>query len=466
MKNIKFKMSAVSTVFTVAVLGCLIVFNMIFATIADKLQLEIDLTHDKVYEFSALTEETVSRLNQDITIYMLEYNGVEYVHLKQQLEKYSNMNDHITVKTINPYENPEIMTKFSGLYQDAKNPNLVVIEAGEVYRGITYYEIFPQSCADAQSLDAERQITNGIRYVTGELKESVIHFTKGHNEADSSTLVNLMIQEGYRYSDIDLKTYEIDPEASIVVSYMPVDDFSEGEIKAVEAFINRGGSFLLISSSRGTGSNLVAMTEKWGIIPNRDFMLENSENYYLHEGVHSSGLTMQEHTITNALIESELSFLTPLLPNTLTVTNAANGAMVTTLLKSSVDSYAKSDMLSEDTDYQSGDPIGPFVMGAISESINPDVGSVCVLSGGVASSFADAQYILSSAIANYDFTLNVINHLGGTSVDSGIRAKRISPDSFTLEPKETTRITIVLLVVIPLAIFAAAFVVWIRRRFK
>ena len=37
MKKIKIKMSAISAVFTVVVLACLIVFNMLFGVIADKI---------------------------------------------------------------------------------------------------------------------------------------------------------------------------------------------------------------------------------------------------------------------------------------------------------------------------------------------------------------------------------------------------------------------------------------------
>lgn len=466
MKKIKIKMSAISAVFTVVVLACLIVFNMLFGVIADKMQLNIDLTRDKVYEFSELSQKTITSLDKDVTAYVLEYDGADYAYLLQLLEKYESLSSHFRVKKINPYKNPEIMTKFPDIYQDAQNKNLIILECGELYRGITHYEIFPQSYTSEQSLDAERQITNGIRYVIGELEESVIHFTTGHNEADSSVLVNLMIQEGYRYSDIDLKSHEIDSEASIVIAYMPADDFSKNEIKAIESFINDGGNFLLVSTSRGTGTNLSEFTRKWGITANRDFMLEISDNYYLHEGMHSSELEMQDHTITEAIKEENLAFLTPLLPNTLTVSKSLNGAKVTTLLKSSEDSYAKADALSEVTEYESGDTLGPFVMAALSEYTSSEKGGICVIAGGVDSSFADAQYISSSAIANCDFVLNTINYLGGTSVESGIRAKNISPDSFTLDPDETKRITLVLLLLIPVVIFAAAFVVWIRRRFK
>ena len=466
----KLKMNFISVLLTVAVIACIVVFNMTFGIIADKQQLDIDLTQDNVYEFSELTNTTIKGLKSDVTVYLLEYEGIEYAHLEQLLEKYAAMNDHFLVKRINPYENPEIMNQFTDLYQSRQNPTLVILKNGDLYRGITYYEIFPQSYSGDQSIDAERQITNGLRYVVGELDESVVAFTVGHNESDTSVLISRMIEEGYRYSEIDLKAQAISEDTSVVISYMPVEDFSETELEELNNFTANGGSFVLISSSQGTGDNIQSFINKWGITANRDFVLDSPDNYIFHEGVYSMGMYMQEHTINKSLMESDMLFLSPLLPNTLTISNSSNGAVVTPILKSSPDSYAKNDALSDDIEYVSGDPIGPFVMGAISEK-REDGGKVCVIAGGVVSerggsSFASEEYITNTAIANCDFTLNLINYLGGSNVETGIRAKNISPDSFTLESDETTRITVVLVIVIPVIILAAAFIVWIRRRFR
>ena len=464
MKSIKFKMNLITALVTAAVIACLVIFNMTFGIIADKAQLDIDLTEDNVYEFSELTKTTIGSLKQNVNVYLLEYDGKNYAHLKQLLEKYATMSERIKLKKINPFENPEIMEQFPNLSQSSQNPTLVVVQSGELYRGITAFEIFPQSFNNETSLDGERQITNGIRYVIGELNESVIAFTIGHKE-DNAVLINRMIDEGYRYSELDLKSHSISEETSVVISYMPMEDFAPGELETLQRFTDNGGKFVLISSSQGTGENLQKYINNWGIAANRDFVLESPDNYIFHEGIYSGELFMQSHPVTNALIKNEISFLTPLLPNTLTLSNSSNGAIVTPLLKSSPDSYAKLDALSDDTEYESGDPVGPFVMGAISEEPRSD-GAVCVLSGGVNASFASEEYVTNSSIANYDFTLNLINYLGGTSVESGIRAKNISPDSFTLKAEETTRISVVLIVVIPLLVLMAAFVVWIRRRFR
>lgn len=465
MQKFKIKMNLISTVIIAVVIASIVLLNMIFGTVSDKLQLDIDLTKDKVYDFSPLTQETISALEDDVTAYLIQYDGVEYSHLEQLLEKYASLNTKFKVKKVDPYENPEIMAKFPDIYQDTGNPSLVVLEGKDRYRSITYYEIFPQTYTNQTSLDAERQITNGIRYVTGKIEEKVILFTTGHGEASTDTLVNLMIEEGYKYGDLDLKLQQIDESTSVIVSYMPEDDFTENEIKLIDKFVEDGGSYLLISSSKGTGKNISAYAEKWGIIPNNDYMLENENNYYVHEGVYSSELSIEEHKITSSAIESGLPFLSPMLPNTLSVTKSSNGAVVYPLLKSSPDSYAKEDLSHDTTSYSEGDKIGPFVMGALSYKENA-VGKVCVLSGGVNESFVSPAYVSSASLANYDFMLNLISYFGGTGDETGIRAKNISPDAFTLEPKETKRITNVLLFVVPGIIFLAAFLVWIRRRFR
>ncbi len=465
MQKFKIKMNLISSIIIAVVIASVVLLNMIFGTISDKFQLDIDLTKDKVYDFSPLTQEIISSLEDDVTAYLLMYEGSEYTHLVQLLEKYASLNDKFKVKKVDPYENPEIMAKFTDIYEDPANPTLVILEGKDRYRSITYYEIFPQTYTDQTSLDAERQVTNGIRYVTGKIEEKIILFTTGHGEAETDTLVNLMIEEGYKYGDLDLKLQQIDENVSVIISYMPEDDFTDNEIKLIGEFVEDGGSFLLISSSKGTGKNISAYTEKWGIVPNNDFMLEIESNYYIHEGEYTSKLSFVEHEITNSAIESDTPFLTPILPNTLTVTKSSNGAVVYPLLKSNSDSFTKDDWSDESMSYSEGDKIGPFVMGALSYK-EKALGKVCVISGGVNESFASPAYILSASLANYDFMLNLISYIGGTSVETGIRAKNISPDVFTLEPEETKRITNVLLFVVPGIIFLAAFLVWIRRRFR
>jgi len=461
------KMKFMSILLTVMVLCCVVVFNMVFGIVADNLQLNLDLTHDKVYEFSALTENTITKLKDPTTAYLLQYDGVD-AHLEQLLDKYATVNSKFKVKKINPYEDPETMAKFSGLYQDPQNPNLIILECGERQRAISAYEIFPNSEYGSQYLDAERQITNGIRYVTGQIEESVIYFTMGHEEGDKDVLVDLMIEEGYKYGEIDLSTQKISEDTSVVIAYMPKRDFSDAETDAIKAYVKGGGNFVYITTSYGLsdGENLTNYIKDWGIEVEDVYMQEHQEDYYVSEGTYASVLDMQEHIVTNSLIEAQLPMFSPLLPNTLKVVRSKNGSKVTPLLKSSPNSYGKNSIEDMDFEYKAGDPVGPFVMAAISENASDGSGKVCVISGSLDTSFADKQFIRNSNLANYDFTLNLINYMGGVNVESGIRAKNISPDTFTLSPEETKRISSTLIIFVPVIIFAAAFIVWIRRRFK
>ena len=91
MKRIKLKMSAMSVLVTVVVLVCVIVVNALVAAVTEKYPLKIDLTKDKVYEFSQRTKEVMKSLDTEITAYALIPEGTqsEYVdYIKQYLGKY------------------------------------------------------------------------------------------------------------------------------------------------------------------------------------------------------------------------------------------------------------------------------------------------------------------------------------------------------------------------------------------
>ena len=67
MKRIKLKMGLTSAVITAAVIACVIIFNSIVALIGDKAPLTVDLTRDKVYEFSDQTKDLMKNLDAVLT---------------------------------------------------------------------------------------------------------------------------------------------------------------------------------------------------------------------------------------------------------------------------------------------------------------------------------------------------------------------------------------------------------------
>ena len=71
MKKIKLKMSVMSVVITAVVIACVIIVNLIVGAIADIKPMKIDLTKDKVYEFSNQTKDVMKKLDKEVTAYAI-----------------------------------------------------------------------------------------------------------------------------------------------------------------------------------------------------------------------------------------------------------------------------------------------------------------------------------------------------------------------------------------------------------
>lgn len=461
MKKIKLKMNIISAILTAVVIVCVILFNSIFGMIADRLQLNLDLTGDSVYEFSDLTIETMKSLDNEVTAYALfpeDSQMMEYKHLKQQLEMYAALNDKFLIKYVDVYENPEFMSKFGDEAQ--KTGTAVIIESGDKFKALTVTDLYLQSGYDgSMTLDAERQITNSVRYVTGQLTDYIVYFTKGHEEGDDSALRSVIGEEGYECKYVDLSTSKIEDDASIIISVLPKKDFTPSEISAIDEFTNNGGSFVLLSFSEVAKlKNLAAFTHKWGMDLNADLVMDN--NLFVHGEIHVYELALQPCEINDAMIAGGVPFESPLAANTIEIIKSPNGAKVTSLLKSTPDSYAKQNPDAEDLAPEDGDIPGPHDVAAIADN---GKGKVCVIGSGYSLLVGE---ILYSEMANYDFTLNLMSSLSGGVVETGIRPKSISPDVLTIEQKEADIIIAIVKWVIPLGLFAAAIFVFVRRRYR
>ena len=85
MKN-KLRINAVIT--TVAVVVCVVLLNLIISVISDKMPLKIDMTRERVYEFSDQTQDTMKNLSAPVEVYALYPDDVsgDYVsYVKEYL---------------------------------------------------------------------------------------------------------------------------------------------------------------------------------------------------------------------------------------------------------------------------------------------------------------------------------------------------------------------------------------------
>ncbi|MBQ2889850.1 MAG: GldG family protein [Clostridia bacterium] len=470
MKRIKLKMGITSAVITAVVLACIIVFNSIVAIIADKYPLKIDLTRDKVYEFSQQTKDVMKDLDEDIVAYALIPEGTqgEYIdYIKEYLDKYRVLSESFEVKYIDPYENPSFMNGYTDGETQAQVGS-VIIECGDKYEIINFNEIYTQnSFTGAIQIDMEKKVTNAVMTVTGQLSGASVYFTTGHSEYSGQNLKSALSAEGYKCADINISMEEIPEDAAIIFSLAPMADFTAEERDALDKYMDKGGKFVLFATpGMQPMERIDAYLEEWGIKLNYDYVIELDQNSALASGTGMPvpAAKMQEHAITTNLLSSKSPLI---MPDSMSMqaVKSANSAVVSKLLQTSDKSYGKKNISSTTIEKEDGDYEGPLCLAAVSETIKDDVKSSVTVIGSLAS--AELSGVLTEkAYLNGDFVLNTVSYLCGTQSSGSIRAKEISAQTMTMTQNQVVVSALLLQYALPLVIILIGLIVWLRRRYK
>ncbi|MBE7032797.1 MAG: hypothetical protein E7406_01035 [Ruminococcaceae bacterium] len=468
MKRIKLKMGLTSAVITVVVIACVILLNSIVALIGDKVSLSIDLTRDKIYEFSEQTKSLMKELDSEINAYCLIPEGTEseYVdYVKAYLEKYKTLSDKFKVKYIDPYENPMFMQNYNDGENQA-NIGSVIIENGDKFKVITFDQLYTEdNVTNTIRIDMERKVTNAIMSVTGKMATSKIYFTEGHNEADAQYLQYLLSNEGYLCDTVSVSVNGIPEDADIIFSVLPVLDYTAEERDALDKFMDRGGKFILVADLQmPLMEKLDSYLDEWGIKLNRDFVIETDGSSALSAG---TGMPvpvakLQEHVITQKLVDSKIPLPMPS-ATSFSISIPKNGASVKTLLMTSEKAYGKTNLNSTVVEKEDGDTEGPLCLAAISEKYGEKPSALMVIGSPYA---VLTSLVTEGSYLNGDFILNSINYLSGSEAAISIRAKQVSPEIMVMTQEQVDTAVIILQYVLPLVIIAIGLVIWIRRRFK
>lgn len=468
MKKIKLKMSVTSAVITAVVLVCVIVLNATISVITDKLPLKIDLTRDKVYEFSQQTKEVMKELTEDVTAYALIPESVnsEYVdYIKEYLDKYKSLGKHFTVKYIDPYKDPAFMQQYNDGEAQA-GVGSVIIECKEKFKVVTFDQLYQEnSYTGAVQIDMERKVTNAVMSVTGKLNSAKLYYTTGHSEYYPQYLARLLSEEGYTGEELNISVSGIPEDADIIVCTPLSADFTEDEIAALSNFLKNGGKFVMYTTPGMTKlERLDSYIKEWGIELNYDLVIETDEKHAMASG---SGLPvpvpeLSEHSITEKIKESDAPMVMPTAMS-MSKIKSANSAVVTSLMQTTDKAYGKVDLTSSTIDKEQNDKEGPLSLAMISQDSENGGTVVCI---GSYLSIESAGVLSEGAYLNGDFTLNLMSYLTGSTADTGIRAKKISAETMTMTQNQVVWAMILLQYVLPLIIILIGLFVWLKRRYK
>jgi len=331
----KLRYGGVTAILTACIIAVVIIVNVIFSALAQKLLWYADLTPEMMFtlsdnaidllengdpEFEDSTSpiEMVDKLraenpDEDLMIRIIfcddpdawtENTSMRYVYetAKQMEDAFP---DHIRVENVNIIWNPSAVSGYAGVTTTS-----VVVEFGTEYRVRSLNQFYVYNTEDTTeapwAYNGEKILASAILAVTRAVSP-IACFTTNHDEAlyDPELALTLEIA-GFRVQTINLATDEIPANCRLMVVYNPMKDFmvSDGgitsdidEIEKLDAFLDGTNSMMVFMSPTLTKplTNFEEFLAEWGISYDR-----YEEDGQVHPHIvqdTSQSLTVDGHTV-------------------------------------------------------------------------------------------------------------------------------------------------------------------------
>lgn len=239
-----------------------------------------DLTQNKDYSISRVSKGAVSKLDDivNIKVYFSKELPPEIVTLPQEvgdiLDEYANYsNGKIRVEFIDPTDDEELGSKLMMLGIPQLQFNIFEKDKAQIIKGylgmaIQYgdkSEVIPV-IQDTRNL--EYQITLAIKKVTTDEMATVGLVTSNGTASleNEIAVAYRALQELYQVSQVDLSTSgEVPADINTLVIIGPEEPFEEGHLKALDAFLMRGGSLLILVDGVKVEQGLFAIKNEVGL---------------------------------------------------------------------------------------------------------------------------------------------------------------------------------------------------------
>ena len=431
---------------------------------------KIDLTSSGLYSLSSQTQQMISGLEDEVTVYWIVQSGTEDDTIGELLDRYEDLSKNLKVEEKDPVVYPNFAQQYT---TETLYNNSLIVECGERSRYISYYDIYVTDYesyyttgTSSTQFDGESQLTSAVDYVTNE-DLPVVYTLTGHGESElPSSLSSGAEEENLLLEDLSLLTEEAVPEdADALIIYAPQSDISEDEKNMLLTYLQGGGKLMLVTDYSETEMpNLAAVMEYYGTSLEDGIVLEGDSSHHMRGSNYYLLPNIGSHDITAPLSDGGYYVLMPVAQGIKIADDLRDGLSVTALLTTTASSYSKPDGYDMTTyDKEEGDIDGPFSLGvAISEEVeNSTTGIVWLTSSYM---FDESTDMMVSG-ANTDLFLNALDWMCQRESAISIRAKDLSTEYLTVPSADASTWSLILVVTLP-AVFliAGAYVTIVRRK--
>ena len=171
LKSRSFRAGGYSTAAIVIVIAIAVAVNL-FAGALPSAYTHLDTTASGLFTLSAQTQQLVGALDADVTIYWMAQSGSEDDTLKELLDRYTGLSEHLTVEKKDPVVYPNFASQYtsSALYN-----NSLIVVSGDRSQYISYTDIYVTDYMSyyttgsaSTEFAGESALTSAIDYVTSD----------------------------------------------------------------------------------------------------------------------------------------------------------------------------------------------------------------------------------------------------------------------------------------------------------
>ena len=465
-----FKAGGYSVMVTAIVLAIVIMVNVLASSLPASVT-KFDTTSNRLFTLSQQTEQIVTGLTEDVTIYWVVRGGHEESYVETLLDRYASLSSRIRVVK----KDPDVFPAFTQQYTDSFTENSLVVQSGERFRYVDYNDIFVLDYysyyyygTQNWSFRGESELTSAIDYVVSETLPKVYLLT-GHGEGRlSDTFTSAVRAQNLETAELSLLTQETVPAgADCILINTPQSDISLEEQSKLREYLGNGGNLFLITDPPKNGhlTNLDSLMASYGVHSVDGIVVEGNQNYYVWGTPYYLLPDMTSHDITQALKDGGYHVLLPIAQG-LTVSDGLRDTLsVTKLLTTSSSAFSKAAGYELTTyEKEDGDTSGPFALAVVvTDTVEDGITSDIVWVSSAA--LVDDQANTQVSGGNQDFFLNTLSYLcQAEKSDLGIHAKSLSSESLTMNSATVSLLTIAVVGAIPLCYLAVGIVIWARRK--
>lgn len=478
--KITLKMGGYSVIITAVVVAIVIVVNLAVRLLPSKYT-KYSTSTVGLYDISDTSREILSKVKDKISIYVVCESDYTDEVIEEYVAKYAGLNSNVSWSTVDPAVKPGFLQEYTDESLSSQVTHLVLVNKAngrsrvipntDIYyqkytqQEILYYQMYYGTTPDNPTyFNIEQELTSAVDYLTAE-KLPTVYYVSGHGETElDSTVTGLIEDENIDLVELPLLTKgEVPDDADAVIINSATKDFTEDEIKALEAYTAKGGNVIMTSFYNSelkdrNLTNLYGFAKSLGLEYKDVFVFEGSADKYV-QAPYNILPTVADNDFSSALGSN--TYLVMLTCNAITLAGTApEGVTLTELLATSLKGYAKAEV-TEDTkvEKEDGDEEGKFVLGAMAEKTADGKTSKLVWLASPA--LLDSRY--SSYYSNISYFMAILTDLCEKESSVTINAKSLQIEALTVSEASANLWGIILIAVIPLIVLVCGFAVWNRR---